>query len=65
MMISNEMRISEFKKVLRRYADEQVVDLDEKYTHKFNFKFNATRMFYSIRGEPLHQIDGLIIESVY
>jgi AraC family transcriptional activator of pobA len=39
-MISDEMRISEFKKVLRRYADEQVVDLDEKYTHKFNFQIH-------------------------
>lgn len=39
-MLSDEQRISEFKKVLRKYASEKVVDLDERYTHKFNFQIH-------------------------
>jgi len=40
MTQDDEYRISEFKKVLRRYADEGVVDLDKNYLHKFNVQIH-------------------------
>lgn len=40
MMPDDEYRISEFKKVLRRYGGEGVVDLDKNYLHKFNVQIH-------------------------
>jgi len=39
-MPDDQFRISEFKKVLRRNADEGVVDLDKNYLHKFNVQIH-------------------------
>lgn len=39
-MPDDELRISEFKKVLRRYAGEGVVDLDKNYQFKFNVQIH-------------------------
>jgi AraC family transcriptional regulator, transcriptional activator of pobA len=40
MTPEDEYRISEFKKVLRRYAGEGVVDLDKNYLHKFSVQIH-------------------------
>ena len=37
-MNDDEYRISEFKKALRQYSEEGVVDLDKNYPFKFNFQ---------------------------
>ena len=39
-MPDDKFRLSEFRKALRQNADGQVVDLDDKYTHKFNFQIH-------------------------
>lgn len=39
-MPDDQIRISEFKKALRQYADEGVVDLDKNYRFKFNFQIH-------------------------
>ena len=39
-MSDDEARISEFKKALRQYASEGVVDLDKNYHFKFNFQIH-------------------------
>jgi AraC family transcriptional activator of pobA len=39
-MTDDQIRISEFKKALRRYAGEGVIDLDKNYKHKFNFQIH-------------------------
>ena len=39
-MSDDQFRISEFKKALRQFAGEGVVDLDENYRHKFNFQIH-------------------------
>ncbi len=39
-MEDDQYRISEFKKALRKYADEGVVDLDKNYQFKFNFQIH-------------------------
>ena len=40
MMNEDQIRISEFKKALRQYASEGVVDLDKNYLYKFNFQIH-------------------------
>ena len=40
VMRDDEFRISEFKKVLRRNADDGVVDLDKNYLYKFNVQIH-------------------------
>ena len=37
-MPEDQIRISEFKKALRQYASEGVVDLDKNYNYKFDFQ---------------------------
>jgi AraC family transcriptional regulator, transcriptional activator of pobA len=56
-MLDDETRLSEFRKVLRQYAHEQVVDLDEKYTHKFNFQIHRYEdvLRNSKRASPPHR----------
>jgi AraC family transcriptional activator of pobA len=39
-MSDDEYRISEFKKALRQYSEEGVVDLDKNYQFKFNFQIH-------------------------
>jgi AraC family transcriptional regulator, transcriptional activator of pobA len=39
-MNDDEYRISEFKKALRQYSEEGVVDLDKNYPYKFNFQIH-------------------------
>jgi AraC family transcriptional activator of pobA len=39
-MSDDQFRISEFKKALRQFAGEGVVDLDKNYRHKFNFQIH-------------------------
>jgi AraC family transcriptional regulator, transcriptional activator of pobA len=39
-MNDDEYRISEFKKALRQYSEEGVVDLDKNYPFKFNFQIH-------------------------
>jgi len=39
-MNDDQIRISEFKKALRQYANEGVVDLDKNYQSKFNFQIH-------------------------
>ena len=39
-MNDDQIRISEFKKALRKYANEGVVDLDKNYQYKFNFQIH-------------------------
>ncbi len=39
-MPDDQVRISEFKKALRQYANEGVVDLDKNYHFKFNFQIH-------------------------
>ena len=39
-MAEDGIRISEFKKALRRYAGEGVIDLDKNYPLKFNFQIH-------------------------
>jgi AraC family transcriptional regulator, transcriptional activator of pobA len=39
-MVDDEVRISEFKKVLRQNASEGVVDLDKNYRFKFDFQIH-------------------------
>src|ERR1700676_3003359 len=39
-MNDDQIRISEFKKALRQYASEGVVDLDKNYQYKFNFQIH-------------------------
>src|SRR5664279_3387892 len=53
-MPDDQHRISEFKKVLRRYADEGVVDLDKNYLHKFNVQIHRLEdvLRNSKRNEP-------------
>jgi AraC family transcriptional regulator, transcriptional activator of pobA len=40
VMNDDQIRISEFKKALRQYANEGVVDLDKNYQYKFNFQIH-------------------------
>lgn len=68
-MPDDEYRISEFKKVLRRYAGEGVVDLDKDYAHKFNVQIHRFEdvLRNSKRNEPpnrwsYHRI-GLVTEG--
>ena len=53
-MPDDEYRISEFKKVLRRYTGEGVVDLDKDYIHKFNVQIHRFEdvLRNSKRNEP-------------
>jgi AraC family transcriptional regulator, transcriptional activator of pobA len=53
-MPDDQFRISEFKKVLRRYAGEGVVDLDKNYQYKFNFQIHRFEdvLRNSKRNEP-------------
>jgi AraC family transcriptional activator of pobA len=53
-MSDDEYRISEFKKVLRRYTGEGVVDLDKDYIHKFNVQIHRFEdvLRNSKRNEP-------------
>ena len=39
-MPEDQIRISEFKKALRKYASEGVVDLDKNYNYKFDFQIH-------------------------
>jgi AraC family transcriptional activator of pobA len=39
-MSDDQHRISEFKKALRQFAEEGVVDLDKNYQYKFNFQIH-------------------------
>jgi AraC family transcriptional activator of pobA len=39
-MHDDEYRISEFKKAIRQYSEEGVVDLDKNYQFKFNFQIH-------------------------
>ena len=39
-MPDDQTRLSEFKKILRQYGEEGVVNLDETYPHKFNFQIH-------------------------
>lgn len=48
-MADDQIRISEFKKALRRYASEGVIDLDKNYPHKFNFQ--------------IHRFEDLLVNS--
>jgi AraC-like DNA-binding protein len=68
-MPDDQYRISEFKKVLRRYAGEGVVDLDKNYLHKFNVQIHRLEdvLRNSKRNEPpnrwsYHRI-GLLTEG--
>ena len=68
-MPDDQFRISEFKKVLRRNADEGVVDLDKNYLHKFNVQIHRFEdvLRNSKRSEPpnrwsYHRI-GLVTEG--
>ncbi len=68
-MPDDQYRISEFKKVLRRYAGEGVVDLDKNYLHKFNVQIHRFEdvLRNSKRNEPpnrwsYHRI-GLVREG--
>ncbi len=68
-MPDDQYRISEFKKVLRRNAEEGVVDLDKNYLHKFNVQIHRFEdvLRNSRRNEPpnrwsYHRI-GLIREG--
>lgn len=45
--------LSEFKKALRKYADEPVLNLDEKFAHKFDFFVQAHEMIIENVGERL------------
>jgi AraC-like DNA-binding protein len=53
-MPDDQHRISEFKKVLRRYTGEGVVDLDKNYLHKFNVQIHRFEdvLRNSRRNEP-------------
>jgi AraC family transcriptional activator of pobA len=53
-MPDDQIRISEFKKVLRRNAVEGVVDLDENYPYKFNVQIHRFEdvLRNSKRNEP-------------
>jgi len=53
-MPDDQFRISEFKKVLRKYADEGVVDLDKNYQYKFNVQIHRFEdvLRNSKRDEP-------------
>jgi AraC-like DNA-binding protein len=69
IMPDDQHRISEFKKVLRRYADEGVVDLDKNYLYKFNVQIHRLEdvLRNSKRNEPpnrwsYHRI-GLVTEG--
>ena len=68
-MPDDQHRISEFKKVLRRYTGEGVVDLDKNYLHKFNVQVHRFEdvLRNSRRNEPpnrwsYHRI-GLLTEG--
>jgi AraC family transcriptional regulator, transcriptional activator of pobA len=68
-MPDDQFRISEFKKVLRQFADKGVVDLDKNYLHKFNFQIHRFEdvLGNSKRSEPpnrwsYHRI-GLVTEG--
>ena len=68
-MPDDQHRISEFKKVLRRYTGEGVVDLDKNYLHKFNVQIHRFEdvLRNSRRNEPpnrwsYHRI-GLLTEG--
>ena len=68
-MPDDQYRISEFRKVLRRYAGEGVVDLDKNYLHKFNVQIHRFEdvLRNSRRNEPpnrwsYHRI-GLLTEG--
>jgi len=68
-MPDDQYRISEFKKVLRRYTGEGVVDLDKDYLHKFNVQIHRLEdvLRNSGRNEPpnrwsYHRM-GLITEG--
>src|SRR4051794_13430512 len=68
-MPDDQYRISEFKKVLRRYTGEGVVDLDKDYVHKFNVQIHRLEdvLRNSGRNEPpnrwsYHRM-GLITEG--
>jgi AraC family transcriptional activator of pobA len=39
-MVEDHIRISEFKKALRQYAGDGVVDLDKNYKYKFDFQIH-------------------------
>ena len=45
--------LSEFKKALRRYADEPVLNLDEKFPHKFELFVQAHEMIIDKIGERI------------
>jgi len=45
--------LSEFKKALRRYADEPVLNLDEKFPHKFELFVQAHEMIIDKVGERI------------
>lgn len=68
-MPDDQYRISEFRKVLRRYAAEGVVDLDKNYLHKFNVQIHRLEdvLHNSKRNEPpnrwsYHRI-GMVCEG--
>ena len=68
-MSDDQYRISEFRKVLRRYAGEGVIDLDKNYLHKFNVQIHRLEdvLRNSKRQEPpnrwsYHRI-GMVCEG--
>jgi AraC family transcriptional regulator, transcriptional activator of pobA len=40
MLPDDESRISEFRKALRQYAPDEIIDLDKNYTYKFDFQIH-------------------------
>jgi AraC family transcriptional regulator, transcriptional activator of pobA len=74
----DQIRISEFKKALRRYTSDGVVDLDKNYQHKFNFQIHRyedllanSRMSTPPNRWSYHRIcfikqgEGEIISGIY
>jgi AraC family transcriptional activator of pobA len=56
-MNDDKFRLSEFRKTLRQNANGQVIDLDDKYTHKFNFQIHRFEdvLLDSRRSSPPHR----------
>lgn len=52
-MVDDKLILSEFKKALQKYAEENVVDLDDKINHKFYFQI--------YQWEDVMRVAGIVI----
>lgn len=52
-MIDDQLVLSEFKKALRRYAEETVVDLDDKFSLKFDFEIYRWEDIMRVTGSTI------------